>query len=632
MSTQKKKTKVFGRITPKEIPFSLDNSEAEKDLNFQKALREAARVASLTPEEWEAEKLADALAEEAAKKQKHLEFIKNHRDFIVLLRKVMVVIPESEWPSLTASEREFQKRKEALIQKLVCGPMPCPLDTCARPYRHSAQVIQSCIERPSIFCNPNYLLGFLQREVMINELKNSLDQDVINLQRADVRIDKLTEELQVSRETAKKVVSEEALESNNSLSFSGFDPMMHYKLKEYINRQTIWGIRSFFQKERSSLIEEPTREVDWALHEQMVAAKLERLQNICWYSEEAKALAPLPAPDVTGMSKQDAEEAFESWEADTYNRKRKLAQLLNLDLEPKYSCSKIPVEPHVCWWDTPQYQQSRSSFPPLFSTFWFVYNFLTKNSTSPEELEAHNSFFPKNICEPDPALVQKQLEARREKVPKHLITPELQQQWDKELEEALKQFDFRRQQAIEEAKKWERLDHKLARAIQKLHKKNPEFFKNLPDTSTPLVRRQKGQGLTGVLNRKNTNVLGVFNRPFLQTTDLEPVYAPPQHWGSFQKKLFNDFIQRTTRYNKLVGEEMLNVLWEEYQLARLRGDEFFYGKPLKRWIFPRFEKPGQFIQDEDEFFRRQRRIEKIKALAKENRRKLQTLLIAKKEK
>lgn len=187
-------------------------------------------------------------------------------------------------------------------------------------------------------------------------------------------------------------------------------------------------MRYFFYKERGLLADLPTQEVDWELHEEEVAKKLERLNTVCWFSEEAKALAPLPAPDVTKMKKKEAEEAFESWEVDTYNRQRKLARLLRIDLEPNYTCSKLPPQPHLCWWNTPQQQKRRLAFPPIFSTFWFVYNFLTRNSTSPEDLEDNNTLFPFQTCQPDPFLVQKQLEARRERVPKHLITPELQEQ------------------------------------------------------------------------------------------------------------------------------------------------------------------------------------------------------------
>lgn len=239
MTEQKRKAKVFGRINSKELLLLPDAAALEADESFQNALREAARVASLSPEEWEAEKRADALAKEEAKKRKNLELLQNRRDFIVLLREILQVADESEWPHLPPSVREFQKRKEALIQRLVFGPMPCPLDTCARPYRHSARVVESCIKRPSIFCNPNYLLAFLQREVRINELTHSLERDSMLQQAAVLRVDKLMREFQVNQETAKKVVSQELFEPKLPFSLGSFDPLMQFRLKEYVGRQTI---------------------------------------------------------------------------------------------------------------------------------------------------------------------------------------------------------------------------------------------------------------------------------------------------------------------------------------------------------------------------------------------------------
>lgn len=44
-------------------------------------------------------------------------------------------------------------------------------------------------------------------------------------------------------------------------------------------------------------------------------------------------------------------------------------------------------------------------------------------------------------------------------------------------------------------------------------------------------------------------------------------------------------------------------------------------------MFPFFEKPGQFIQSHEEFLRKKKKLERVKAVSKENRKKLEILLM-----
>lgn len=76
---------------------------------------------------------------------------------------------------------------------------------------------------------------------------------------------------------------------------------------------------------------------------------------------------------------------------------------------------------------------------------------------------------------------------------------------------------------------------------------------------------------------------------------------------------------------------VLNNLWEDYQIAKIRGDEYFHNRPLRNWLFPKLEELGIFIHDPEEYQRRQKRIERIKEEAEVNRKKLKEMLAKKRE-
>lgn len=531
-------------------------------------------------------------------------------------------------PYLYPAQRRYLQRKYQLARRLLDSYLPCPRDNCGRPYQHPIHLIRACIDSPWALCNPYFLLRAIRRELLIMEYRHLLRQDDQRQLAVDQQASVLAEKLSIPHETARLIVLDEPLMPRRlPRRIALGDPLLSYQFNEYLNRQTPWGIRKAFARRRSELVSQPKCEFDIAAHQQWVDEELARLDYMTLISPAAQRLAPIDPPDVSDMDTRSASEALETWQCADYNRRRALAELLNINLAPTLTCSAIPVVPHLCWWDTPEQQEWRDRVPPLTSTFWYIYNFHVNNFLAPVELERRNSIDAVQRCQPNMELVQYQLEFRRPRVPKHKITPALRLRWARELDEAMAQFQPVYDRQAREAARWEAFDKRLSVAIKKLRVRRPHAYPNAPignwaGDPDPVAMPSKW---TQEIPSPRAH-LATLTRPYtpsLQEAELEPVFISPcNHWGSYQQALYRSHIDGAQSAYRRYGDKLIQRLWAEYQTARLRGDTHFYGRLLSEWIFPKIESPTQFSNDPDEFYRRKERIDKIRRQARQHRAEL----------